>query len=58
MAKSKIKLLGIREAAEMLSVNPETLRRWDRSGKLKAIIISKRGDRRYRQEDIEKYIKI
>ena len=57
MAKSKIKLLGIREAAEMLSVNAETLRRWDRSGKLKAIIISKRGDRRYRQEDIEKYIK-
>ena len=58
MAKSKIKLLGIREAAEMLSVNPETLRRWDRSGKLKAIIISKRGDRRYRKEDIEKLIKI
>jgi len=54
MAKSKIKLLKIREAAEMLSVNPETLRRWDRSGKLKAIIISKRGDRRYREEDIIK----
>jgi len=34
------KLLKIREAAEMLSVNPETLRRWDRTGKLKAIIIS------------------
>ena len=50
------KLLKIREAAEILSVNPETLRRWDRSGKLKAIIISKRGDRRYRQEDIEKFI--
>ena len=58
MAKSKIKLLKIREAAEMLSVNPETLRRWDRSGKLKAIVISKRGDRRYKEEDIEKLIKI
>ena len=57
MAKSKIKLLKIREAAEMLSVNPETLRRWDRSGKLKAIIISRRGDRRYKLEDIEKLIK-
>ena len=57
MAKSKIKLLKIREATEILSVNPETLRRWDRSGKLKAIIISKRGDRRYREEDIEKIIK-
>ena len=57
MAKSKIKLLGIREAAEMLSVNPETLRRWDRSGKLKAIIISKRCDRRYREEDIYNLMK-
>jgi len=56
MGKTKIKLLKIREAAEMLSVNPETLRRWDRSGKLKAIIISKRGDRRYKEEDVEKFI--
>ena len=56
MARKVPKLLKIREAAEILSVNPETLRRWDRSGKLKAIIISKRGDRRYRREDIEKFI--
>ena len=58
MAQKLHKLLKIREAAEILSVNPETLRRWDRSGKLKAIIISKRGDRRYRIEDIEKFIKV
>lgn len=57
MAKKVVKLIRIREAAEMLSVNPETLRRWDRSGKLKAIIISNRGDRRYREEDINKLIK-
>lgn len=57
MAKKVVKLLKLREAAEMLSVNPETLRRWDRSGKLKAVIISKRGDRRYKYEDIEKLIK-
>ena len=57
MAKKVVKLIKIREAAEMLSVNPETLRRWDRSGKLKAIIISKRGDRRYKEEDIEKFTK-
>lgn len=56
MAKKVVRLLKIREAAQMLSVNPETLRRWDRSGKLKAIIISKRGDRRYREEDIIKLI--
>lgn len=52
-----IKLLRIREAAEILGVNPETLRRWDREGKLKAIIISKRGDRRYKKEDIESFLK-
>lgn len=57
MAK-RIKLLRIREAAEMLGVNPETLRRWDRQGRLKAIRIGKRGDRRYRQEDIAKLIKV
>lgn len=55
MAK-KIKLLRIREAANILGVNPETLRRWDRSGKLKAVIVSRRGDRRYKQEDILKFI--
>lgn len=51
-------LLKIREAALMLGVNPETLRRWDREGKLTAVIVSKRGDRRYRKEDIEKFIKL
>jgi excisionase family DNA binding protein len=52
-----VKLLKIRQAAEMLGVNPETLRRWDKSGKLKAIIISERGDRRYKRDDIERLVK-
>lgn len=56
MAK-KIKLLRIREAAQMLGVNPETLRRWDRQGRLKAIKIGKRGDRRYEFAQIERVIK-
>lgn len=55
MAK-RIKLLKIREAADMLGVNPETLRRWDRQGRLRAVKIGKRGDRRYQQEDIIKLI--
>lgn len=58
MVRKITRLLKIREVAQILNVNPETLRRWDRSGKLKAIIISKRGDRRYRIEDIEKLVKI
>lgn len=51
-----IKLLGIKEAAELLSVSPATLRRWDKEGKLPAIKISERGDRRYKQENIKKFL--
>lgn len=50
-------LLTIRQAAKILNVNVETLRRWDKSGKLKAIRIGTRGDRRYRKIDIENFIK-
>lgn len=53
---AKTRLLRIKIAAEILGVNPETLRRWDRSGKLKAVIISTRGDRRYKKEDLDKLI--
>ena len=52
------KLLTIRQAAEVLNVHVETLRRWDKSGKLKAIRVSERGDRRYKPEDLEKLMKI
>jgi len=47
------KLLTIRQAAEVLNVHVETLRRWDKRGKLKAIIVNERGDRRYDPRDIE-----
>ncbi|HIH11855.1 TPA: MerR family transcriptional regulator [Candidatus Woesearchaeota archaeon] len=50
------KLLTIRQAAEILNVHIETLRRWDKSGKLKAIIVNERGDRRYDPRDIERFI--
>lgn len=53
---NKQKLLRIREAAEILGVNPETLRRWDKEGKLLAIKVSIRGDRRYKPEDIDRFI--
>lgn len=50
-------LLTLDEVAKSLKVHKETLRRWDISGKLKAVRISSRGDRRYRKEDVEKFIK-
>jgi len=51
------KLLTIRQAAEILNVHVETLRRWDKSGKLKATRINERGDRRYDPRDIESLIR-
>ena len=51
------KLLTIRQAAEVLNVHVETLRRWDKSGKLKAFKVNERGDRRYKPGDIENYLK-
>ena len=48
------KLIKIREAAEMLGINPETLRRWDNEGRLNAVRIGKRKDRRYKLSDIQK----
>lgn len=51
------KLLTIRQAAEVLNVHVETLRRWDKAGKLKAIRVNERGDRRYKPEDIERIFK-
>lgn len=50
------KLIKIREAAELLGINPETLRRWDNEGRLKAVRLGKRKDRRYKLEDLQKLI--
>ncbi len=47
-----IGLLSISSAAKLLEVSTETLRRWDRSGKFKAVRIGKR--RKYRKIDILK----
>ena len=46
------KLIDITEAARILKVHRETLRRWDNSGKLKAIRVGSRQDRMYKAADI------
>lgn len=50
-------LLRLSQAAELLSVSPWTLRLWDNKGKLVAVRIGTRQDRRYRKEDILKILK-
>ena len=51
------KLLKLKEAAEILSVHPNTLRLWDRKSILVAVRIGEKRIRRYRLEDIKKFIK-
>lgn len=58
MTKKKINLeempdlLTVREVAELLRVSPLTIKRWGKRGKLPAIRINSRGDRRYKKESV------
>lgn len=45
-------LLTVREVAEVLRVSPLTIKRWGKRGKLSAIRINSRGDRRYKKEAV------
>ncbi len=45
-------LLTIKEVSELLRVSPLTLKRWGKRGKLPAIRINSRGDRRYKRESV------
>jgi len=42
--------MTIKEVAELLRISPLTIKRWGKKGKLPAIRINSRGDRRYRKE--------
>lgn len=56
--KKKVKLdslpdlLTVREVADVLRVSPLTIKRWGKRGKLPAIRINSRGDRRYKKEAV------
>lgn len=45
-------LLKIKQVSQILSVSPWTLRQWDKKGKLVALRVGSRRDRRYRKEEI------
>ena len=49
-------LLTIREVARLLHVHSNTVRRWSDQGLIRAYRISRRGDRRFRQEDITHFV--
>jgi excisionase family DNA binding protein len=60
MTKISIKdlpdLLTIREVANLLRVSSLTIKRWGKKGKLPAIRINSRGDRRYKKDVVLKLL--
>lgn len=51
-------LLTPKEVAKLLRVSVITLKRWGKKGKLPAIRINERGDRRYRKEVVLRFLGI
>jgi len=49
-------MLAVREVARLLHVHPNTLRRWSNNGRIKAYRITSRGDRRFKREDIARFL--
>ncbi|MFC1687056.1 helix-turn-helix domain-containing protein [Patescibacteria group bacterium] len=45
-------LLTLEQVSEFLGVHPNTLRNWDANGKLRAVRVGKRRDRRYDKKDV------
>lgn len=48
--------LTLKEVASLLKVHENTLRNWDREGRLKAIRVGGRNIRRWKKEDVIKFI--
>jgi len=46
-------LLSISQVAEIFSIHQDTLRNWEKEGILVPLRAGKRGDRKYRPQDIE-----
>jgi excisionase family DNA binding protein len=49
-------MLTISEVAQLLNVHINTVRRWSNQGTLKTYRVGSRGDRRFRQEDIDSFL--
>ncbi len=49
-------MLAVREVARLLHIHSNTVRRWSDRGILRAYHITPRGDRRFRREDIARFL--
>lgn len=48
--------LTLKQVSKLLKVHPNTLRNWDKNGILKPIRIGERKIRRYKKEDVKKFL--
>lgn len=48
--------MTVSEVAQLLHLHNNTVRRWSDQGMIKTYRISRRGDRRFKQEDIQKFL--
>jgi len=55
--KTNSGMLTTTEVAELLGVHPNTVRQWANKGLLYAYRLGPRGDRRFKHEDVENFIR-
>jgi excisionase family DNA binding protein len=51
-----VTMLTVREVARLLHIHPNTLRRWSNKGRIRAYRITPRGDRRFKREEIDRFL--
>jgi len=49
-------MLTVKDVARLLNIHANTARRWSDQGIIKSYRITRRGDRRFRREDILNYL--
>ncbi len=49
-------MLTVREVAELLHIHANTVRRWSDQGLLRAYRITHRGDRRFKREEVARFL--
>jgi len=51
-----IPMLTVKDVARLLNIHVNTARRWSDQGIIRSYRITRRGDRRFRQEDIARFL--